>query len=329
MASHKAPGLGVALIDNFEVKWARGYGLIQAGGLEPVTPHTRFQAASISKPVTALAALRLVQKGKLKLDEPLNGKLQTWKVPDNEFTRRKLPTLRMVLDHGAGFSVHGFGGYEAGAPVPSLIQVLNGQPPANSTAIRVVFTPGSKFQYSGGGYTVLQTLMQDVTKTPFARTMQDLVLQPLAMKDSTFEQPLPDGIEAAVAHIDGAAIPGRRHVYPELAAAGLWTTPADLARFVIAIQKAKRGDQDAILSPELTKEMLRAQNGGAGLGVMLGGKGRSDTFAHNGSNAGFECGFLGFAETGQGAVLMTNAQGGQALIDELIESLRAECGWPN
>jgi CubicO group peptidase (beta-lactamase class C family) len=329
MAGRKVPGLGIALINNFRVEWARGYGLIQSGKTEPVTPQTRFQAASVSKPVTALAALRMVQEGKLKLDQPLNEKLLAWKVPENEFTRRKAPTLRMVLDHSAGFSVHGFGGYGAGGKLPSIIQILNGEPPANSAAIRVEFLPGSKFQYSGGGYTVLQKMMQDVARTPFPKVMQDLLLDPLAMKESTFQQPLPQGIEAAVAHKLGIALPGRRNVYPEMAAAGLWTTPADLARFVIAIQKAKRGDKDAILAPELAGEMLRPQIGGMGLGVILGGQGKSASFAHNGSNAGFECSFIGFAETGQGAVLMTNAQGGQALIDDLIESLRAENGWPN
>jgi CubicO group peptidase (beta-lactamase class C family) len=328
MARHKVPGLGIALVNNGRLEWARGYGLIRAGGAEPVTAQTRFQAASISKPVTALAAIRLVQEGKLKLDQPLNEKLVGWKVPENEFTRRKAPTLRQVLDHSAGFTVHGFGGYEAGGKLPTIVQVLNGEPPANSPAIRVEFLPGSKSQYSGGGYTVLQKMMVDVVKKPFPQAMHELVLDPLAMKDSTFQQPPPKGLEAAEAHIDGTALAGRWHVYPELAAAGLWTTPSDLARFVMAIQKANHGDKDAILSPELAREMLRPQIGDAGLGVFLGGKGHSATFGHNGSNAGFECCFIGFVETGQGAVLMTNAQGGQALIDELMQSLRAEYAWP-
>jgi CubicO group peptidase (beta-lactamase class C family) len=328
MASHKVPGLGIALINNYQVEWARGYGLIQEGGSEPVTAQTRFQAASISKPVTALAALRLVQEGKLKLDQPLNEKLLAWKVPENDFTRLKAPTLRMVLSHSAGFTVHGFGGYEVGGRLPSLVQVLNGESPANSPAVRVEFRPGSKSQYSGGGYTVLQEMMQDTLKKPFPRAMQDLILDPLAMKESTYQQPLPQGIEAAVAHVNGAPIRGRWHVYPEMAAAGLWTTPSDLARFVVAVQKAKRGDKDAILSQELAREMLKPQIGDMGLGVVLVGNGKSSAFLHSGSNAGFECQFIGFPETGQGVVLMTNAQGGQALIDELIRALRAEYGWP-
>ena len=186
MAKHKVPGLGIALVNNYQVEWARGYGLIRAGGNEPVTAQTRFQAASISKPVTALAALRLVQEGKLKLDQPLNEKLLAWKVPENEFTRRKAPTLRLVLDHSAGFSVHGFGGYEAASKLPTIIQILKGEPPANSPPIRVEFLPGSQFQYSGGGYTVLQKMMLDVVKKPFPQTMKELVLDPLAIEGEYF-----------------------------------------------------------------------------------------------------------------------------------------------
>ena len=328
MAAHKVPGLGIALIDNGQVAWARGYGLIQAGRPEPITPRTRFQAASVSKPVSALAALRLVQDGKLHLDRPLNDSLVAWKVPENDFTRRQAPTLRMVLAHGAGFSVHGFGGYTPGGPLPSTRQILDGEPPANSRAVRVEALPGGPFQYSGGGYTVLQELMEETLKVPSPRLMRDLILDPLAMKDSTFGQPPPPGLEAASGHVLGIALPGRWRVHPEMAAAGLWSTPSDLARFVISVQKSSRGDADAILSQALAREMLTRQVGDAGLGVFLTGQGPTASFGHDGSNVGFECRIIGFAEPGQGAVLMTNAQGGKTLIDELVESLRADYHWP-
>ena len=189
MAHYKVPGLSIAVIDNDQVKWARGYGVVKAGGSEPVTSNTRFQAASVSKPVTALAALRLVQDGKLALDDPLDKKLVSWKIPENDFTRKKKPTLRQVLDHSAGFSVHGFGGYEADGKHPTLLQVLDGAPPANSGPIRVEFVPGTKFQYSGGGYTVLQKLLMDVTRKPFPELMKELVLDPVGMKESSYQQP--------------------------------------------------------------------------------------------------------------------------------------------
>ncbi|HEV3023349.1 MAG TPA: serine hydrolase domain-containing protein, partial [Pirellulales bacterium] len=230
MAQHKVSGLGVAVLNDGTLAWARGYGVLRAGTKTAVTSHSRFQAASISKPVTALAALRLVQMGKLSLDQNANEKLVSWKIPDNEFTRRRPPTLRQLLSHTAGFTVHGFGGYERGAAIPSLADVLDGTPPANSAAVRVEFLPGTKVQYSGGGYCVVQQLLQDVGGKPFPRLMHELVLKPVDMHDSTFEQPLPKELtaHAATGHDGGGRPLGRSwHVYPEMAAAGLWTTPAD------------------------------------------------------------------------------------------------------
>ena len=294
-----------------------------------MTVRTRFQAASVSKPVTALAALRLVQQGKLVLDQELNKKLVSWKVPENPLTRREEPTLRRLLSHSAGFSVHGFAGYPVSAAVPTLSQVLNGKPPANSAPIRVELLPGSKVQYSGGGYTVLQRLIMDVTGKSFPQAMRTLVLDPLGMRDSTFEQPLPRGVAnmAAWAHVNGTPIAGGWHVYPEMAAAGLWTTPTDLARFVMALQRAKQGGSEPVLSAVLAGEMLRRQKEDAGLGVFLSGKSPSAWFSHNGANAGFECAFTGSVEAGQGAVIMTNAGGGSALVEELFRNLRAEYNW--
>jgi CubicO group peptidase (beta-lactamase class C family) len=330
MAAHKVPGLGIAVIKDGLLAWARGYGVLRAGSDAPVTAKTRFQAGSVSKPVAAFAALRLVDNGTLALDQELNKKLVSWKVPENAFTRREKPTLRRLLSHTDGFSVHGFAGYPVGTALPTLRQVLDGQPPANSSPIRVELLPGSKVQYSGGGYTVLQRLIMDVTRKPFPAAMRSLVLDPLGMKDSTYEQPLPRSLAnvAASAHVNGTPLAGGWHVYPELAAAGLWTTPADLARFVMALQRAKQGGGEPILRASLAGEMLRRQKEDAGLGVFLSGSGRSEWFSHNGANAGFECLFTGSVDGGQGAVLMTNAAGGSALVEELLQSLRAEYNWP-
>ncbi len=331
MAHYKIPGLSIALVDGGKIEWARGYGVARAGGGKPVTAETRFQAASISKPVSALGALRLVDAGKLELDGRLDRQLKAWKVPENEFTQQKSPTLRLVLSHSAGFTVHGFAGYESGARLPRLVDILDGRPPANSPPIRVEFVPGGKMQYSGGGYTVLQQLIVDVTGKPFPAVLHEQVLGPLEMKHSAFEQPPSPGFEAvaAEAHVDGKPLPGRWHVYPELAAAGLWTTPSDLARFVIALQRAKAGGRDPILSPRMIAEMLRHQPGGWGLGPGLAGSGRSAQFNHSGSNAGFECLMIGLVNTGQGAVLMANANGSFDLLNELAGSLRVEYGWPD
>src|SRR5688572_27074372 len=135
MRHYKVPGVSIAVIDSFRIAWARGYGVRETGGTSSITTETLFQAASISKPIAAVAALRLVQKGKLDLDEDVNVKLRSWKVPENAFTLARPVTLRRLLSHGAGLTVHGFRGYTSSAPVPTVLQVLDGHSPANSAAI--------------------------------------------------------------------------------------------------------------------------------------------------------------------------------------------------
>ncbi len=244
MRKRHVAGLSLAIIQDGKIVKAKGYGVTEQGGDSPVTTATLFQAGSISKSVSALGALRLVEQGKLALDEDVNARLVTWKVPVNEFTREKKVTLRGLLSHTAGLTVHGFPGYATDDPVPTVVQILDGAKPANTKPIRVDFVPGSKWRYSGGGYTVMQQMIVDVTGKPFPQFMQEAVLGPLAMKESTFEQPLPAGtakLTASGYYGDRSPVKGRWHIYPEMAAAGLWTTPSDLARFAIGVQEAARG----------------------------------------------------------------------------------------
>ena len=330
MKFYHTPGVSIAVINNGRIEWARGYGVREAGSNEAVTPETLFQAASISKPVAAMAALRLTEEGKLNLDEDVNRKLISWKVPDNELTREKKVTLRELLSHSAGLTVHGFEGYRAGTPLPTLVQVLDGVKPANSEPIRVDIEPGTKFRYAGGGYVVLQRLLMDVTGKQFPALMQNLVLKPLWMTRSTYEQPLPKERwpQAAAGYREnGVRVPGDWHTYPEMAAAGLWTTPSDLARFVVEIQKSLAGKSNRILSPEMTRQMLTPQVGGWGLGLALAGEGAAARFSHGGANEGFRCLLIGYNSTGQGAVVMTNSDGGSGLGEELLRSVAREYGW--
>jgi CubicO group peptidase (beta-lactamase class C family) len=191
MAHYKVPGASVAFFDHGQIIWTSGYGFADVAAKKPVTPGTVFQAASISKPVTALAALRLVEDGKLNLDEDVNVKLHTWKVPENTFTEKEKVTIRRILSHSAGLTVHGFPGYASDEPVPTVVQILNGEKPANTDPIRVDVVPGTLWRYSGGGFVVLQTLLSDVTGKPFPQIMSELVLRPAGMTHSTYEQPLP------------------------------------------------------------------------------------------------------------------------------------------
>jgi len=324
---YHVPGVSLAFLNGGKIEWARGYGVTSADGGSPVTPATLFQAASISKHVAALVALHLVDEGKLSLDEDVNLKLRTWKVPENDFTKTEKVTLRRLLNHSAGLTVHGFPGYEAGAPVPTLVELLDGRKPANTAPIRVDVTPGTLWRYSGGGYEVMQQLVIDVAGKPFPQLAREFVLDPLGMTDSTYEQPLPANRQsrAATAH-DGQGRPlkGKYHTYPEMAAAGLWTTPSELARVVIELQTGGH-----VLKPATQHEMLTKVLGDYGLGLQLGEKDGQKSFSHGGSNAGFQCMMFAYLTGGRGAVVMTNGDRGGALATEILRSIAAEYGWPD
>ena len=329
MAELKVPGLSIAVINDGVIEWAKGYGVTETGTTTPVGPRTLFQAASISKPVAVLAALRLVEQGKLVLDEDVNTKLRSWKVPENEFTQTEKVTLRRLLSHTAGLTVSGFGGYPADTPVPTHVQILDGEKPANSAPIRVDVRPGSIWRYSGGGFMVAQQLMTDVSGRSFPELLADLVLRPVGMDDSTYEQPLPGSRRpvAASGHTsDGRLLPGRYHTYPEMAAAGLWTTPTDLAKFLLEIRKALEGGS-AVLTAEMARQMTTVQKSGYGLGLSIQGAGPSASFGHGGSNEGFKCQMTAFVESGDGAVIMTNGDGGGFLAAEVLRSIAHEYGW--
>lgn len=330
MQLYKVPGLSVAVVDNFKIAWAKGYGVTEAGSHNPVTIHTLFQAGSISKPVAATGTLSLVQQGKLSLDQNVNDRLKSWQVPDNEFTKDQKVTLRRLLSHSAGLTVHGFPGYPVGSPVPTLVQIFNGEPPANTAPIRVELVPGTKFQYSGGGVTIEQQLLIDVTGRPFPEFMREVVLDKIGMSDSTYEQPLPAARAAMAAtgtHADGMAVAGKWHVYPEMAAAGLWTTATDLARFGIEIALSKQGKANHVLSESMTREMLKPQIDQAGLGFFLGQYKNPEEFGHNGDDEGFEAVLIMFADSGKGVAVMANSQNGIALANYLIRSIAKEYAW--
>lgn len=330
MEFYKVPGVSIAVINNHEIEWAKGYGVIEAKTKKPVTTETLFQAASISKPIAAAAALHMVEQGLINLEENVNNKLTSWKVPENKFTSKKKVNLRGLLSHSAGVTVHGFRGYAQGESVPTLIEVLNGKKPANSRPIRVNTAPDKKFRYSGGGYTIMQQLLIDLKSKPFPEIMRETVLNPLDMSHSTYEQPLPENKNnlAATAHRgNGKPIQGKWHTYPEMAAAGLWTTPSDLARFAIEVMMSGLGKSNQVLSREMTKRMLTAQHGSVGLGLFLGGKDQDFNFSHSGGNEGFRCHLFAYPEKGKGAVIMTNSDNGFMLYSEILRSIAAEYSW--
>lgn len=333
MAFHKVPAVSIALIDHGRVQWARAYGVTSAGGESPTpaTTDTLFQAASVSKTVTAVGALRLVQRGKLSLDAPANDQLTAWKIPDNDFTRAKPVSLRMLLNHSAGMTVHGYYGYAQGRALPTLVEMLDGTAPANSAPVRVDVLPGSLWRYSGGGYGVVQLLATEAAGQPFDRYMQQSVLAPLGMTHSTFAVALSPSQQAnaATGHsAGGQSVPGRWQRYPESAAAGLWTTPTDLAQVVLEVQRAADGTAGTLLSHDIAQTMLTRGLGEYGLGLYVEDLGDRTSFSHSGGTTGFRAQLYGYTHSGQGAVIMTNSDNGAALIGEILASISAEYGWP-
>jgi CubicO group peptidase (beta-lactamase class C family) len=324
-------GVSIAVVHKGTIEWARAYGVKQTGGA-PVGADTLFQAGSISKPVAAMGTLHLVQEGKLSLDTDINAGLTNWKLPSSAAAPGAVVTLRELLTHTAGLTVHGFPGYAAGEQVPTLVQVLNGEKPANTEAIRLDSVPGKEWRYSGGGYTVMQQLVVDTVKEPFDKFLHDTVLGPIGMNHSTYQQPLPASLlsDAAMPYNgDGTAVGGGPHTYPEMAAAGLWTTPSDLCRYIVEVQNSLAGKANHVLSQSMTQQMLTPGKGDWGLGLELGGSTAEKWFSHGGVNAGYEALFVGYDSNGDGAAVMTNTQGGSRLAGEVMSAIAMAYGWPD
>jgi CubicO group peptidase (beta-lactamase class C family) len=318
-------------MDGGAIVFAEGFGVRRKGGDDAVAPTTIFQAGSVSKPIASLTALRLVARGKLELDRDVNEMLSSWQVPASPLATGKPITLRRLLSHTAGLSVHGFLGYLGDAVVPDLIEVLDGVPPANSPPIVVELAPGSKYQYSGGGYTVAQQLMIDVTDETYPDLARSLVFEPLAMSRSTCEQPLPAALraDAASGHFfPPSVVPGEYPTHPEMCAAGLWTTPSDLLRFGLAVQRAVAGAKDAILPQELAQEMLTPpKDSQYALGLEVTSIAGQVAFGHDGSNQGFKAGLMFLRDSERGMALMTNGDGGGRMLQPAVDLVAEIFGW--
>jgi CubicO group peptidase (beta-lactamase class C family) len=331
MRELKVPGVSVALFRDGRIEWTRGWGLADVESGRKVGRDTRFQAASVSKPVAAAVVLALVSRGRLSLDANVNEQLQSWKLPLNEHTAAKPVTLRHLLTHSAGTTVHGFRGYAKGEEVPSLVQLLDGAKPANSAAVRVDIPVGSRWRYSGGGISIAQLVVEDETKKPFAQSARELVLQPFGMTSSTYVQPLPPDLRDKAAtgyRSSGDPVPGRWHTYPEQAAAGLWTTPEDLAKFAIELQRIAAGRSKQVMSRELAHDMLRRQVEDWGLGLGVLGEGADTRFSHGGANEGFRAFWVGFREHASGVVVMTNSDVGAPIANDIVRTVAREYRFP-
>lgn len=325
MRAAGVPGLSIAVIHQGRLHWAQGFGEARAG--MPMTADTRLQAGSISKAVAALGTLRLAQAQGVGLDQDLRPLLKRWQPAAEDGPPRY--TLRQLLSHTAGLGVHGFPGYAVDAPLPSVAQILDGLPPANTPAVRPVQPAGQSFRYSGGGSTIVQLWVEDQSGQAFADVMQAWVLGPLGMTASSYAQPPRQPLDAlAHAHQElGTPEPGGWHVYPEQQAAGLWTTPTDLSRLLLAMQAARRGEAGPI-EPAIARSATTPVIGPVGLGYFLEGPPQQPRrFGHNGSNQGFESMAVADLDGGEGLVLMANANGSWGLMQAVRRTLARVYGW--
>jgi len=331
MELYRVPGVSVAVIKDFQLDYVEVHGVTSVSTGEPVTDQTLFQAASISKSVSAMGVMSLVQDGIVALDRDVNDYLTSWQVPDNAFQASEHVTLRRLLSHTAGTTVHGFRGYRYTEPLPTLIQILNGQYPANSAPVVVDHVPGSRFSYSGGGYEIADQVVRDVTGTTFPEFIWERVLAPIGMVNSTYRQPISDSLLDATAsgyYADGIAVPGRHHIYPELAAAALWTTPTDVARFLIEVQLSLRGESNSVLSRANTEQLVTEIKNDHSLAFYERSIRGQPYLWHASANDGFRGGMAAHRTLGHGVVVLTNSDNGLELTEAIIDVIGKREGWP-
>lgn len=328
MDFYKVPGVSIAIVENGKIKWAKGYGYANTETGTKVNASTLFQAGSISKPLAALSALKLFENDSLDLNKDVNYYLKNWQIPENKFTETEKVTLEKLLTHTAGMTVHGFPGYQQTDKFPEIIDVLNGN--GNTGKIVVDTIPGSIWRYSGGGYTVMEKVVEDVSGLSLDAYMSKNILLPIGMKNSTYQQPIAKEFQnniSAAYDGNGELIKGLWNNYPEQAAAGLWTTPSDLAMYCMEIQDIVQGKKNGVLTKETVDKMLTKHKNDWGLGPSLQNEKDSLIFGHGGKNAGFTNDMKAYVYQGNAIIVMTNADNGSKLISEIKNAISNYYNW--
>lgn len=341
LSFYKVPGLSFALIDNGKVAWSNGYGNLSSSSDKPVTRNTVFQAASLAKPVTAFALMRMHDKGKIDINRPINAYLRSYQLAGTQPGAEKLITFENLLNHSSGLSAGGYMGYVQGELIPTDLQTLLGQVPANTKPVALELIAGKQVMYSGAGYTLAEVALQDKFGKPFEQLMATWVLQPLDMQHSSFDMAYPQQtkVEVALGHDStGAVIEGGWRVHPEQAAAGLWSTAENLANLAVELTKGYHGNSDVIskrsarqmLAPVKPEEDLSAYFGGQpAMTFVTDGEGERFLFKHNGGNSGYRSFMIMYPETGDGAVFLTNSDAGFSVGFDMIRAASAVYNWPD
>ncbi|HEY0057102.1 MAG TPA: serine hydrolase, partial [Pedobacter sp.] len=328
MKLHKIPSVSIAVINNGKVEWAKAYGYADIAHKKPADAKTIYQIASITKSINAFYIMKLAQEAKLSLDTDIRAYLKTWKISENEFSREKKITLRNLLSHTAGFGTGGFGGYLKSEKIPTINQILNGEQPANNEPVKLILPVNERFSYSGGGTTITRKIIEDNISPKYDSLLQTDILKPLRMTNSTFQQVLPIGLKNFAKAYDGGIkeVPGDYAVYPELAADGLWSTPTDMAKFIISIQQSLANKSGNLLNKDSAIEMLTPvlNTTDIALGAFIIERGGEKYFTHLGGNRGFQSIYYGSFTTGQGIVILTNTDNAHPnLIKEIVNSVAA------
>lgn len=332
MHQFHVPVVGYAIINNGHMTLAN---TISIDKNIHVSNNTLFQAASISKPFTTMAALMLTQHNDLLLQQPANHYLTSWKIPQNPFNKKHPVLIKYIMDMTSGLSVHGFTGYPRNKPMPTPIQLLNGTPPSNTPAVQVFYRPGTKYFYSGGSFQVLQQVITDVTHQPFINHMNKDILKPLDMKNSIFGYPLVNKTflsRAVPGYLKGKTlnmVPGGWHNYAGTGSGGLWSTPSDIAKFAMNISNSYLGKNGGMLTPAMAQQMLKKRKHTTfGLGVHLGGNKQNLYFSKAGDNLGYKCYMIMFPKLGKGLIIMTNSDNARLLIYHFIALVAKQYHWP-
>ncbi len=325
MAKYGVPGVSFGIIKDGKLDWAKGYGVLQSGSNEKVDAETLFSVGSISKVGAAIISLKLQEEKQLDIDVDVNEYLVSWQVPENQFTLENPVTLRRIMSHTAGLTVHGFADFGPGEALPTTVQVLNGEGPAKNPRVFVDVPIGSMFRYSGGGTTVEQMIIEDLTNQPFFEAAQKLLFEPLGMERSSYENPLPTSWgNIAKAHNRAGtpvALPRGYQSMPEAAASGLWTNPTDLSKLMIMLMQAYKGEDSYLHQSTVADMMTPVHPSNFGLGPRISNEAGDLRFRHGGANDSYRARFIGSMTTQNGMIIFTNGTAGNDLINELVAIL--------
>jgi CubicO group peptidase (beta-lactamase class C family) len=332
MQHYNVPGVSIAVVQDFQLVGVKTYGLKEAGAPAVLNQETPFQSASISKLVNAVGIMKLVEAGKLDLDQNVNEILKGWQIPASSDYPNAVVTTRMLLTHSAGLSNHGFDGYKSAEGLPSVLEILTTAKGVKANPMEFIREPGTTFKYSGGGTLVTQLMVEELSGKSYPEYMQEAVLQPLGMTNS-FYSVNQAGREAqlATAHFaNGKPRKNKYQHYPESAAGGLWSTPTDLSKVMIDLMLAFNGEEGRLLKPETAKAMLlpTEASGNCALGLFRNDKDGHLYFEHSGANEGFMANFVGSTSGGFGAIVMQNGEQFD-LVPEVLNAIATVYGWDN